>query len=115
MRHRSTLPLLIGITILTIVSIMVVWPGYPQKYLPDWVDYPEGPLTEVEPFDTALGWIVKTDNEAMSLGLDLEGGTYVLTEADVSALPVGTDVDDVMDATKSVIENRINRSGVSET
>ena len=93
MRHRSTLPLLIGITILTIVSIMVVWPGYPQKYLPDWIDYPEGPLTEAEPFDTALGWIVKTDNEAMSLGLDLEGGTYVLTEADVSALPVGTDVE----------------------
>ena len=115
MRHRSTLPLLIGITILTIVSMMVVWPGYPQKYLPDWIDYPEGPLTEAEPFDTALGWIVKTDNEAMSLGLDLEGGTYVLTEADVSALPVGTDVDDAMDAAKDVIEDRINRFGVSET
>ena len=115
MRHRSTLPLLIGITILSIVSIMVVWPGYPQKYLPDWIDYPEGPLTEAEPFDSVLGWIVKTDNEAMSLGLDLEGGTYVLTEADVSALPAGTDVDAAMDAAKDVIEDRINRFGVSET
>ena len=115
MRHRTTLPLLIGITIVTIVSIMVVWPGYPQKYLPDWVDYPEGPLTENEPFDSVLGWIVKTDNQAMSLGLDLEGGTYVLTEADVSALPVGTDVDAAMDSAKEVIEDRINRFGVSET
>ncbi|RLC59346.1 MAG: hypothetical protein DRI30_00795 [Chloroflexi bacterium] len=115
MRHRTTLPLLIAITILTVVSIMVVWPGYPQKYLPDWVAYPEGPLTEAEPFDSFLGWIVKTDREAMRLGLDLEGGTYVLTEADVSALPVGTDVDDAMDSAKSVIEDRINRFGVSET
>ncbi len=115
MRHRTTLPFLIAITILTVVSIMVVWPGYPQKYLPDWVDYPEGPLTEAEPFDSFLGWIVKTDREAMRLGLDLEGGTYVLTEADVSALPVGTNVDDAMDAAKSVIQDRINRFGVSET
>jgi len=115
MRHRTTLPFLIGITILTIVSIMVVWPGHPQKYLPDWADYPEGPLTEAEPFDSFLGWIVKSDREAIRLGLDLEGGTYVLTEADVSALPVGTNVDDAMDAAKSVIEDRINRFGVSET
>ncbi len=115
MRHRTTLPFLIAITILTVVSIMVVWPGYPQKYLPDWIDYPEGPLTEAEPFNSFLGWIVKSDREAMRLGLDLEGGTYVLTEADVSALPVGTDVDGAMDAAKSVIEDRINRFGVSET
>ena len=115
MRNRTTLPLLIGIIIVSIVSIMVVWPGYPQKYLPDWADYPEGPLTEAEPFDALLGWIVKSDREAMSLGLDLEGGTYVLTEADVSALPVGTDVDAAMDAAKDVIEDRINRFGVSET
>ncbi len=115
MRRRTTLPLLIGITILTVVSIMIVWPGYPQKYLPDWADYPEGPLTEAEPFDTFLGWIVKSDREAIRLGLDLAGGTYVLTEADVSALPVGTDVDAAMDAAKSVIEDRINRFGVSET
>ena len=45
MRNRTTLPLLMAITVLTVVSIMVVWPGYPQKYLPDWADYPEGPLT----------------------------------------------------------------------
>ncbi len=115
MRNRTTLPFLIAVTILTVVSIMIVWPGYPQKYLPDWIDYPEGPLTEAEPFDTFLGWIVKTDREAMRLGLDLEGGTYVLTEADVSALPVGTDVDSAMDGAKSVIEDRINRFGVSET
>ncbi|MCH7809922.1 MAG: protein translocase subunit SecD [Chloroflexi bacterium] len=115
MRNRTTLPLLMAITVLSVVAIMIVWPGYPQKYLPDWIDYPEGPLTEAEPFDNFLGWIVKSDRQAMRLGLDLEGGTYVLTEADVSALPVGTDVDAAMDAAKSVIEDRINRFGVSET
>ena len=115
MRHRTTLPLLIAVLLVSFISILVVWPGYPQKYLPDWMDYPEGPLTEKEPFDTFLWWVVKSDREAMRLGLDLKGGTYVLTEADVSALPAGTDVDDAMEGAKSVIEDRINRFGVSET
>ncbi|MEX0683958.1 MAG: protein translocase subunit SecD [Dehalococcoidia bacterium] len=103
MRHRTTWPLLIAITVLTIFSIAVVWPGYPQKYLPDWIDYPEGPLLEIG------------GREAMRLGLDLKGGTYVLTEADLSALPAGTDVDDAMNGAKSVIEDRVNAFGVSET
>jgi protein-export membrane protein SecD/preprotein translocase SecF subunit len=103
MRHRTTWPLLFVVTALTVFSIMVVWPGYPQKYLPDWMDYPEGPLLEIG------------GREAMRLGLDLKGGTYVLTEADVSALPAGTNVDDAVDGAKRVIEDRINRFGVSET
>jgi protein-export membrane protein SecD len=103
MRHRTTWPLLFIVTALTVFSIMVVWPGYPQKYLPDWMDYPEGPLLEIG------------GREAMRLGLDLKGGTYVLTEADVSALPAGTDVDEAMDGAKEIIEDRINRYGVSET
>lgn len=103
MRHRTTWPLLFIVTVLTVFSIMVIWPGYPQKYLPDWISYPEGPLLKIG------------GREAMRLGLDLKGGTYVLTEADVSALPAGTDVDSAMDGAKRVIEDRINKFGVSET
>ena len=51
----------------------------------------------------------------MKLGLDLQGGTYVLTEADLSQLPAGTDVDEAMEGAQEIIERRVNEFGVSET
>src|SRR5437867_395701 len=49
------------------------------------------------------------------LGLDRQGGSYVLVEADTSQLPAGTNVDDAMNGAKTIIEKRINGVGVSET
>lgn len=94
--------MLVVITIITLASVLYVWPGWPKRYLPDFIDYPEGPLLD-------LG------RDAMRLGLDLQGGTYVLTQADTSALPPGTDIDDAMDGVKEVIERRVNATGVAET
>jgi len=102
MRNRWNQLVLGGILTLTVFSILVVWPGWPKRYLPDFIDYPEGPLLDVGP-------------NAMKLGLDLKGGAYVLTEADTSALPAGTSVDDAMDVAREIIENRVNKFGVSET
>src|SRR5215217_6790837 len=46
------------------------------------------------------------------LGLDLQGGTQVLLEAD---LPAGQTLDEgAMTAAKSIVENRVNGLGVSE-
>lgn len=47
------------------------------------------------------------------LGLDLSGGSHLVYEADVSALPAG-EVDDSMSALRDVIERRVNLFGVSE-
>lgn len=47
------------------------------------------------------------------LGLDLSGGSYLVYEADVSALQ-GEGVDDSLDALRDVIERRVNLFGVSE-
>jgi len=79
MRKRWNLIVFALITALTVFSILTVWPGWPKRYLPDFIDYPEGPIIEV------------FDREAMKLGLDLAGGTRVLLEADTSKLPPGTD------------------------
>ena len=87
---------------LTIFSVMVVWPGYPQRYLPNWISEPQGPIVDV-------------GRNAMRLGLDLQGGTYILAEADLSTLPPGTDVDNVMETTEDIFERRVNKSGLSET
>lgn len=46
-------------------------------------------------------------------GLDLSGGSHLLYNADVSALP-SSEVDDSMDALRDVIERRINLFGVAE-
>ncbi len=103
MRKRSNLIVLAFISALTIFSILVVWPGWPKRYLPDFINYPTGPVLEV------------FGRKAMKLGLDLNGGTYVLLEADTSQLPPGTNIDDAMDGAKQVIERRINAVGVGET
>lgn len=103
MYNRWNLALLGLITALTVFSILVVWPGWPKRYLPDFIDYPEGPFIEI------------FGRDAMKLGLDLNGGTYVLLEADTSQLPPGTDIDDAMEGAKDVIERRINALGVGET
>lgn len=102
MRHRTTWPLLIFITVLTAFSVLVVWPGYPKMYLPDFIDYPEGPIIDV-------------GEDAMRLGLDLKGGTYLLTEANLSALPPGSDPDQAMESVKKLMEDRVNEFGVAET
>ncbi|MDO8614785.1 MAG: protein translocase subunit SecD [Dehalococcoidia bacterium] len=102
MRDRTNLIILGLISVLTVFSILVVWPGWPKRYLPDFIDYPTGPVLDV-------------GRDAMRLGLDLKGGSYVLTEADTSALPAGTDVDQAMEGAKDIIERRVNAFGVSET
>jgi protein-export membrane protein SecD/preprotein translocase SecF subunit len=102
MKHASTWPLLAGITLLTIFAVAIIWPGYPKKYGPDFIDYPEGPLIDIGP-------------DAMRLGLDLAGGTYLLAEANLSALPPGSDSDQAMESVKDLMEERINAFGVSET
>ena len=95
--------LLVAITLLTVVSVLYVWPGWPKRYLPDFIDYPEGPVLD-------LG------RDAVRLGLDLQGGTYVLTQADTSALPPGVDVDEAIEGAKDIIEKRVAALGsVSES
>ena len=103
MRNRSNLIVLTLIIALTLFSVAVVWPGWPKRYLPDFISYPEGPFIEI------------AGRKAMKLGLDLNGGTAVRMEADVSALPPGTNIDEAMDGAKDVIERRINSVGIGET
>ncbi len=59
---------------------------------------------------TAKGYLAR---HPFHLGLDLSGGSHLLYDADVSALPAG-EVDDSMDALRDVIERRINLFGVAE-
>ncbi|MBQ3291716.1 MAG: protein translocase subunit SecF [Mogibacterium sp.] len=50
--------------------------------------------------------------EQLKYGLDINGGVYVLLEADTTE--TGTDLTQIMNQTKSVLENRVNAMGISE-
>jgi len=68
-----------------------------------------------------FGWFVsffglgdKFDNlgKQLKYGLDINGGVYVLLEADTKE--TGTELTQIMNQTKSVLENRVNAMGISE-
>ena len=50
--------------------------------------------------------------EQLKYGLDINGGVYVLLEAD--SKETGTELQAIMNQTKSVLENRVNAMGISE-
>jgi SecD/SecF fusion protein len=50
--------------------------------------------------------------EQLKYGLDINGGVYVLLEAD--SPETGTELTAIMNQTKSVLENRVNAMGISE-
>ncbi|MEN9647308.1 MAG: hypothetical protein RLY57_112, partial [Candidatus Parcubacteria bacterium] len=60
----------------------------------------------------AIGYWTYKGQDSFKLGLDLNGGTHLTYQADVSK--VTSNVDDTMDALREVIERRINLFGVSE-
>ena len=105
MRNRRNWIILAIVMALTAFSVIVVWPGAPKRYLPDFVPWPEGNGLNVGGFE----------RREMRLGLDLKGGSYLLLEADVSRLPQGTDADEAMKGVKDILERRVNRFGLSET
>src|SRR4030042_17465 len=105
MRNRTNWIILAIVVALTVRSVIVVWPGAPKRYLPNFVPWPEGKGSEV-------GSLQRSE---MRLGLDLKGGSYVLLEADVSRLPPGTNVDEALRGVRNVLERRVNAFGLSET
>src|SRR3990172_9296053 len=105
MRNRSNRIVFALVIVLTVFSVIVVWPNNPDRYLPNFVPWPEG-------HGLKIGGL---ERRAMRLGLDLKGGTYVLLEADTSRLPPGTDIGNALDGVKDVLERRVNAFGVSET
>jgi preprotein translocase subunit SecD len=53
-------------------------------------------------------------NRGILLGIDLQGGTYLVYEADLSSIEPGTE-SEIMKGVANVISNRINPLGVTES
>ena len=61
---------------------------------------------------TGIGDKFENLGKQLKYGLDINGGVYVLLEAD--SKETGTELTAVMNQTKSVLENRVNAMGISE-
>ena len=102
MRSRSTWAVFAVVIALAAAAVVIVWPGAPSRYLPGSF-WPNGHGI------TIGGW----DRHEMVLGLDLQGGAYLVMEADPPAGYSGN-LDTAIGGAKSVIESRVNALGVSE-
>ncbi len=102
MRRRSNQLMLILVAIVTTLGVITIWPDEPDRYLPDFLPLPSGTGVHIGDFD----------RDGMRLGLDLKGGTRLVMEADPN---YEGDLDAALDGAKSVIENRVNAFGVSES
>ena len=61
---------------------------------------------------TGIGDKIENLGKQLKYGLDINGGVYVLLEAD--SKETGTELTAIMNQTKSVLENRVNAMGISE-
>jgi preprotein translocase subunit SecD len=113
-------------------AIYAVWPDEPDRYLPDAIPWPSGrgvpgtigPLklpchsTNAAGSSSNTGAAPADENPAadckgMILGLDLQGGSRTVLQADVGGLK-DVDVNEALNAAKQIVERRINPFGVSE-
>jgi len=106
---------LAGVIAFAAVSVITVWPSEPDRYLPDAVPWPEGKGIKFS-YPTIKGasfGLTSIERRAMSLGLDLRGGTRLVMEPEE-----GVQVDDLdaaLDGAVRVIERRVNEFGVAES
>jgi preprotein translocase subunit SecD len=93
-----------------------MWPSEPWHYLPGAIPWPEGQGIKI-PFIKFDGTEVKgatLERRAMTLGLDLKGGTRLVLEPDLSNSP-DVNLDDALNNASQIIERRINEFGVAES
>ena len=103
---RNLISLLL-IFLLAIVSLLILWPSDPSKYLnnvPVLSSLPGGNGLQIGDFE----------RRDMRLGLDLQGGTRLLLQAEVPQNFDG-DLTEAIDGTISVLRRRVDASGLSES
>ena len=92
------------ILVLTLLAGYVVWPQEPGNYIPDGGVLPGNPGIHLGSFQ----------RQGAKLGLDLQGGTALTLQADLSGVPADQQTD-AMKGVLNVIERRVNAYGVAES
>jgi preprotein translocase subunit SecD len=94
---------LIFILLLTLLALVVVWPQKPGNYIPGGDALPGNPGIHLGNFA----------RQGAKLGLDLQGGTQLTLQADLSQVPADQQ-SSAMQGVLNVISRRVNAYGVAE-
>src|SRR5437763_11427794 len=94
---------LIFIIVLTALAVFVVWPQRPGNYIPGGDALPGNPGIHLGSFA----------RQCAKLGLDLQGGTQLTLQADLSGVPADQQ-STAMQGVLNVIGRRVNAYGVAE-
>src|SRR5437667_8362016 len=94
---------LLFILLLTVVAAFVVWPQRPGNYIPGGDVLPGNPGIHLGNFA----------RQGAKLGLDLQGGTQLTLQADMSQV-ADDQKDTAMKGLVNVIQRRVNAYGVAE-
>jgi preprotein translocase subunit SecD len=92
------------ILVLTLAAAYVVWPQEPGNYIPGGAALPGNPGIHLGTFQ----------RQGAKLGLDLQGGTALTLQADLSGVPPDQQ-QDAMKGVLNVMERRVNAYGVAES
>ena len=98
---------LLLVAALALLSILVIWPQKPSNYFPESIPLPGSAGIHID----LLSW--KFDRQGFRLGLDLQGGTHLVLQADTSKVP-DVDKNNAVEGVLHIIEKRINAYGVAE-
>ncbi len=94
---------LLFILVLAVLAAVVVWPQKPGNYIPGGDALPGSPGIHIGSFN----------RQGARLGLDLQGGTQLTLQADMSNVPADQR-DQALKGVLSVLERRVNAYGVAE-
>src|SRR5215471_7827607 len=94
---------LIFVVILTLAAAYVVWPQQPGNYIPGGDSLPGSQGIHIGNFN----------RQGAKLGLDLQGGSQLTLQADMSQIPADQR-DNALKGVLNVIERRVNAYGVAE-
>jgi preprotein translocase subunit SecD len=94
---------LLFIVLLTLVAGYVVWPQVPGNYIPLGNVLPGNPGIRIGDFQ----------RQGAKLGLDLQGGTQLTLQADMSQVPADQQAE-ALKGVVNVIQRRVNAYGVAE-
>ncbi|MBI2910745.1 MAG: protein translocase subunit SecD [Chloroflexi bacterium] len=98
---------LVGVLLLAAIALWIVWPQRPGNYLPRILPWPEN-----EGIHLRLGDF-RFDRQGAVLGLDLQGGTQLILEADLSQVEQQRRTQ-ALEGVQRIIERRVNAFGVGE-
>lgn len=108
LRLRRNTILLFFIALLAMSSVWIIWPQRPDRYFGNFIPWPKGDWINIQIGDSQFL------RRGMTMGLDLQGGTHLVLEADLNRRPAGVTEQDAIEGVKRIVERRINAYGVSE-